>query len=297
MAVESLKTLRRRLRAVKSIKQITRAMEMVAAAKLRRAQATLMAGRPYAAKLQDLLAHLAGGSSLSENPLFQEREDRRRILVIFTADRGLSGSFNSNIIKQAEDLLRAEPQIQWQLYCIGRKGRDYFAKRQWPILDSVTGLGGQPNSNEALRIGSRLRELFLSNQCDSVWLLYSAFISTVVYRPTLARYLPMTPQSLGFKPEEEGRAASEVDYILDPSAEGVFNAILPRFLSSRIYITMAEAATSEHSARMVAMNNATRNCSDMSDALTLRMNKARQGAITKELLDIVGGAEALTSGG
>lgn len=296
MAVESLKTLRRRLRSIKSIKQITRAMEMVAASKLRRAQATLMAGRPYAGKLQELLAHLASGSALKENPLFQEHgEDRRRILVVFTADRGLSGSFNANIIKRAEEMMRAEPDIQWQLYCVGRKGRDYFAKRQWPILDSVVGMGGLPDLGEARRIATRLQEIYLAGQCDSVWLLYSAFISTVVYRPTVVRYLPMTPESLGLHEGQE-EAGYATDYIFDPSAGEVFNAILPRFLMSKIYITLAEVATSEHSARMVSMNNASRNCTEMADALALKMNRARQNTITKELLDIVGGAEALKTG-
>ena len=297
MAVESLRTLRRRLRAVKNIRQITRAMEMVAASKLRRAQAVLMAGRPYAAKLQELLAHLAEGSALGEHPLFRERQGRRKVLVIFTADRGLSGSFNANIIKQAEELLRSEPETQWQLVCIGRKGRDHFRRRQWPILESVVGLRGHPELAEARRIATLLLDLYNAGRCDSIRLLYSAFISMVVYRPTLVRYLPMSPESLGLKLDEESeRAARNIDYLLEPSAKEVFDAILPRYLSSRIYITMAEVATSEHSARMIAMNNATKNCSEMSDALTLRMNKARQNTITKELLDIVGGAEAQKQG-
>jgi F-type H+-transporting ATPase subunit gamma len=298
MAVESLKTLRRRLRSVKSIGKITRAMEMVAASKLRRAQSTLLAGRPYAAKLQELLAHLAGSSALGEHPLFKEREEHSKVLVIFTSDRGLSGSFNANIIKMAEEILRAEPETAWQLVCVGRKGRDYFLKRKWPVIESIVGLGGHPDLPEAQRIAAKLQDLFLAGECDSVWLLYSAFISTMVSQPTVARYLPMTPESLGLAPpgQFERHHGEVVDYILEPSAGEVFNELLPRFLSSRIYITMAEVATSEHSARMIAMNNATKNCTEMSDQLTLRLNKARQGAITKELLEIVGGAEALKGG-
>lgn len=299
--VESLKTLRRRIRSVKNTGKITRAMEMVAAAKLRRAQATLMAGRPYARKLRELLAQLAGSSALAENPLFREREERRKTLVIFTADRGLSGAFNTNIIKQAEEVLRGEPQTQWELIVIGRKGRDYFQRRPWPIREAVVGLGGSPNLTEARRLATSLAELFLAGQTDAVYFLYSAFISTVVYRPTLERYLPMTAESLSLTPKkgepEPGRPHRELDYIMDPSAEEVFNQLLPRFLSSRIYITMAEVATSEHSARMIAMNNATKNCKEMADVLTLRLNRARQDAITKELLEIVGGAEALKAGG
>lgn len=293
MAVESLKTLRRRLRAVKSIRQITKAMEMVAASKLRRAQSALMAARPYAAKLQELLSHLAGGELLAHNPLFKERAGNRKILVLFTSDRGLSGSFNVNIIKAAEELMRSEPQTQWELICIGRKGRDHFVRRKAPILDSVINLGGKADLAEARRIARMLVDLFMEGRADAVVLLYSEFISTVVYRPTSAQYLPLTPEALGLEAEGEAHKGYDIDYILEPSAQEVFDQLLPRFLSSKIFITMAEVATSEHSARMIAMNNATKNCSEMVDSLTLKANKARQNAITRELLDIVAGAEAL----
>lgn len=292
MAVESLKTLRRRLRTIKNTGKITRAMEMVSASKLRRALAVLVAGRPYAAKLQELLLRLAAGSELGQHPLFREREGRRKVLVIYTSDRGLAGSFNANIIKCAEDVMKAEPDAQWQLVCIGRKGRDYFQRRNVPIIESLIGLGGQADSASARQIGKLLLDLFTSDRCDEVWLVYSAFISTVAYRPTLVRYLPVAQESIGTPKEENGRTG-EIEYILEPSAQEVFDQILPRYLSSRIYITMTEVATSENSARMISMNNATKNCSELSESLTLRMNKARQGAITKELLEIVGGAEAL----
>jgi ATP synthase F1 gamma subunit len=197
MAVESLKTLRRRLRSVKSIRQITKAMEMVAASKLRRAQTALMAARPYSAKLQELLSHLAGGELLAQNPLFQERTGNHKILVMFTSDRGLSGSFNVNIIKAAEALMKAEPETRWELICVGRKGRDYFARRRVPILDSVIGLGGKADLAEARRISQMLVDLYLAGRADAIVLLYSEFISTVVYRPQAAQYLPLTPQATG----------------------------------------------------------------------------------------------------
>lgn len=289
---ESLKVLRRRVRSVTNTKQITRAMEMVSAAKLRRAQSTLMAGRPYAAKLQELLAHLASGSALGEHPLFREREGNRKILVLFTSDRGLCGAFNNNLINEAERLMRREPETQWQLVCVGKKGLDYFRRRQAPIIHSITGMQGQADVDASRELSSFLQQRFNANECDRVMLLYPRFISTVASRPTLAQYLPMTPEALGLKPEE-GAGGYSIDYILDPSGPEVFDALLPRFLTSRLYITMAELATSEHSARMVAMNNATKNCDEMADQLTLRMNNARQAAITKELLEIVSGAEAL----
>ena len=293
MAVESLKTLRRRVRTVKNIRQITRAMEMVSAAKLRRAQSILIAGRPYAARLQELLAHMAESANAGEHPLFKPRVGNRKILILFTADRGLCGSFNANLIKETEGLLASEPQTQWELICIGKKGNDYFRSRRWPIIEAVTDLRGNVDAARVREMADRIVERFGQNQCDSVWLLYSAFISTVASRPTLVQYLPLTPEAFA-RPKsghaEEGRA---VDYICEPSAQEVFDALVPRYLFSRIYITAAEVATSEHSARMVAMNNATKNCQELGDMLTLKLNKLRQEAITRDLLDIVGGAEAL----
>ena len=297
MAVESLKVLRRRVRSVRSIKQITRAMEMVAAAKLRRSQVALRAGKPFADKLQELLANLAEGSeTLSEHPLFAAREGSRKVLVLFTADRGLCGSFNTNLIKAAEDLLKSQPDTQWELICVGRKGRDYFQRRQWPIVDSVTTLKGRADVDEARRLGDLLVERFENDECDSVSLLYASFVSTILSRPTVVPYLPMSAEALTVGGETEadrGETSGRTEYLFDPSAEAVVDAILPRYLTSKLYITMAENATAEHSARMVAMNNATKNCEELGDALTLKLNKARQASITKELLDIVGGAEAL----
>jgi len=270
---------------------------MVSASKLRRAQATLMAARPFAAKLREMLAHLASGSELAAHPLFQPRSGRRKVLTLFTSDRGLAGSFNNNIIKQAEERMKSEPDAQWELLCVGKKGRDYFARRRWPILEAVTGLRGQPDVAAARRIAQTLIDRFRAGACDSVTLLYSAYISSVRYRTTFLQYLPIDPGSFAVPPAV-ARPASRMrlDYFFDPSPAAVFEALLPRFLASQIYITMAEVCTSEHSARMIAMNNATKNCKEMGDLLTLKMNKARQAAITKELLDIVGGANALKAG-
>ncbi|MEN6627154.1 MAG: ATP synthase F1 subunit gamma [Candidatus Sumerlaeia bacterium] len=294
MAVESLKTLRRRVRTVRNIKQITRAMEMVSAAKLRRAQSTLLAARPYARKLQELLAHVAASSATGANPLFQERAGKRRVLVIFTSDRGLAGSFNVNLAREAEDLMRSDPEARWRLVCIGRRGRDHFAHRGHDIIDSIIGLGGQANSDEATRLADRLRQMFLAGEADRIDLLYARFVSTVVNRPSTVQFLPMTPEALQpAKKRKEPEEKKHIDYIIEPSPQAVFDQLLPRYLSSRVYITMAEQATSEHSARMISMNNASKNCTELGDQLTLKLNKARQGAITKELLDIVGGAEAL----
>ncbi|MBI3735699.1 ATP synthase F1 subunit gamma, partial [Candidatus Sumerlaeota bacterium] len=275
--------------------KVTRAMEMVSAAKLRRAQSVLMAGRPYAANLQQLLSYLAGSATVGAHPLFEQREEKKVTLVIFTAERGLCGSFNANIIKMAEAMLKKNPEKQWELFCIGKKGREYFKKRQWPIVESIVGLSGKPEVDVAKKISDKLLERFTSRQTDAVYLLYSAFVTMAVYRPTAAKFLSLDAAELSKAGgKAAGPKAQALDYILEPSPERVFDALLPRYLTSKIYITMAEVMTSEHSARMLAMNNATKNCNELADTLTLRMNKARQAQITRELIDIVGGAQAVS---
>lgn len=290
---QSLKVLRRRIRSVKATKQITRAMEMVSAAKLRRAQAILMAGRPYAANLQLLLAQLAGSATVADHPLFQKREGNRRIMVIFTAERGLCGGFNNNLIKLAESELNRDPNIQWQLYCVGKRGADYFKRRRWPILRAVTGLSGKPELGLAREIAEDLLKRFTAGDADAISLYYQSFVSMAIYRPTLTKFLNLEADELGGATKKAEAAGPALDYLLEPSAETVFNELLPRYLTSKIYITMAEVFTSEHSARMISMNNATKNCKELTDSFTLAMNKARQAQITRELIDIVSGAQAV----
>lgn len=293
---ESSKVLRSRIRSVNSTRKITRAMEMVAAAKLRRAQAAMGAARPYALKLQELLAQLAGSASVESHPLFQEREGNTNILVLFTSERGLCGSFNSNIIRLAEDHMRRHPDADWQLYCVGKKGLEYFQKRGHSIVESKLGLSGTPDDDLAREIANDLLGRFESGQVSSVHLAYPAFVTLAINRPTVAQFLHLDRDALlgrsnGDSAEDGG--AQSIDYILEPSPERVFDALLPRYLTSKIYITMAEVFTSEHSARMIAMHNATKSCEDLSDELTLRMNKARQTQITNELIEIISGAQAV----
>lgn len=286
---ENVKALRRRLRSIRSTRQITRAMEMVSASKLRRAQEVLMAGRPYAHKLQELLGHVARSTQV-EHPLLERREVRRRLLVVITADRGLAGAFNAQVLKRAEAYLR-ETTEETSVVCIGKKAFDFFKTRRWPIIFSITDHGARVSTERAREIADRLTEEFLSSRTDEVLLLYNAYVSTLVFRPTLAQLLPLNSETLleeapepnGFRP----------DYIFSPSREEVFSKLLPRYVLSKVYICLAESFTAEHSARMVAMTGATRNCDDLIVALTLSMNKARQTAITTEILEIVGGAEAL----
>lgn len=293
---ESSKALRSRIRSVNSTRKITRAMEMVAAAKLRRAQAAMVSARPYALKLQELLAQLAGSASVEAHPLFQEREGRTEILVLFTSERGLCGGFNSNIIRLAEDHMKRHPDTDWELYCVGKKGEEYFQKRGHTIIESKVGLSGTPDDDLAREIANDLLGRFESGQASSVHLAYPAFVTLAINRPTVAQFLHLDRDALlGQSDDDSGEEgdAQSIDYILEPSPEHVFEALLPRYLTSKIYITMAEVFTSEHSARMIAMHNATKSCEDLADELTLRMNKARQTQITNELIEIISGAQAV----
>ncbi len=286
---ENVKTLRRRLRSIRNTKQITRAMEMVSAAKLRRAQAILEAGRPYAGKLKELMLRLSVSGSIG-HPLMERREVKTRWLVLVTADRGLAGAFNAQIIKQAEQFLQ-KSDVPTSLVCIGKKGYDYFRSKRIPVLWSVTDLGGRLNAERIEEIGAFLREGFLSGQTDEIVFLYNRFISTLVYRPQLEVFLPLGGEADSLAVAEPARR----EYLLEPTGEELLAALLPRYLNNRIYIMLAETFTAEHSARMVAMSGATRNCDELTEKLTLKMNKARQAAITKEIIEIVSGAEALKS--
>lgn len=289
---ENVKALRRRLRSIKNTKQITRAMEMVSAAKLRRAQELLMAGRPYAAKLQELLGRLASGAAI-DHPLFQQREVNNRILVILTADRGLAGSFNAQVIKRAEKYLRENGSDNVQLVLIGKKGYDYFKTKKYRIAWSVTDLAGKLSGTRSNEIAERLLEMFLAGEADEIFVLYNSFVSMMVYRATMEKLLPLDPESLLANAQQSLVGKANVEYILEPEPAELFASLLPRFVRSKIYISLAETLTAEHSARMISMSAATKNCQELIDSVSLAMNKARQAAITKEILEIVGGAEAL----
>lgn len=293
---ENVKALRRRLRSIKNTKQITRAMEMVSAAKLRRAEELLRAGRPYAAKLQEFLGRLAA-SATTEHPYFQIRDVAHRTIVLVTADRGLAGAFNNTLIKRTEALLTRTGAAPASLVCLGRKGYDHFRTRPWPIAFHVTDFSGHCSSNRAAELADRLAGLFVSRQTDEIIVLANTFVSMLVYRPTVFKLLPLDARELlGEAGGEDARGAAghraPVDYILEPSPASVFASILPRYVRSRLYMTLLDSFTAEHSARRTAMNSATKNCGDLIDSLSLRMNKARQAAITKEILEVVAGADA-----
>jgi len=284
---ENLKALRGRIKSINMTKKITRAMEMVSAAKLRKTEGVMKASRPFMEKIQLLLGRLALSTGAQEHPLFQKSETGVPLLVVFTSDRGLCGAFNANILKLAVARLKSEPGLK--VFVIGRKGRDYlrryFATRIVREITDATLTGEFTNA-----IADELLNGFLDARYSRIELLYPHFISTVYNKPTMERYLPLEPAAFGVSATD---ALTPVDYILEPSPERVFEVVLPRFLKSKIFLTLAESMTSEHSSRMMAMNNATKNCNELASGLTLRLNKARQAVITTEIIEIVSGAEAL----
>jgi len=284
----NLKELDRRIRSVKNTQQITRAMKMVAAAKLRRAQERLMAARPYGEKLAALMEHLAETSI--EHPFFEEREITKRLVVVVSSDKGLCGSYNAGILRETEHWLETQTDVENELYLVGRKGNDYFKRRRWPIAHVVDDLGGTIDLGRFTTIADELMHLYLRDEVQEIVFVYTKFISTLSSRPVRGVLLPMSADD---EATGEGSKAPQKNYIYEPSAESVLAAILPKSVRNRVYTGLAEAFTSEHGARMTSMGAATDNAGELIDSLTLVRNRARQAAITQEISEIVGGADAL----
>lgn len=283
----SLKDLRRRIRSVKSIQQVTKAMEMVAAAKLRRAQARALAARPYAKKLTEMLDNLAAAASELEHPLFKAREVKTTALVVVTSDRGLAGAYNTNLIRAAELRLRAAAPGAIQLVLVGRKARDYFKRRKYPVMAVHTPVPAEADLEFVRQLTATLIEAFESGTVDRVEVLYTQFVSALNRRVTTEVFLPIGAESA------DGKKPPEGDTIFEPDAETIFAELLPRYAMAKLFAASADALASEHGARMIAMGSARKNAGEMIDHLVLVRNRLRQAAITKEIAEIVGGAEAL----
>lgn len=285
---ENLKALRNRVRSIGKTKKITRAMEMVSAAKLRKTEGVMKSSRPFLRKIQELLGRLALSSGAQEHPLFQRHGKGLPLFVLFTSDRGLCGAFNASLLKRTVAELKKTPEAR--IIVIGRKGRD-FLRRHYPdnIEAEYKDLGGVLDGAWTDALANRLQEGFRAGRYARIELIYPHFISTARNKPVVERYLPLEPAAFGVSEEDSDR---EIDYILEPSPERVFEVVLPRFLQAKIFLTLAETFTSEYASRMMAMNNATKNCDELGSSLTLRLNKARQAAITTEIIEIVSGASA-----
>ena len=285
----SLIDLRRRIRAVKNTQQITKAMKMVAASKLRRAQERIMNARPYALQMERVLGSVASRVDPSAHPLLAVREvraDSQTLVVIVTADKGLCGSFNTNIIKAAGGFIASRQQL-CTLGLVGRKGRDFFGRRGFEVLYEQIGIFQKLRYEHAQAIAEIAIEAFASGQVDHVVLVYNEFKSVMSQRVVVDRLLPIA------RGEVDTAVGAEVDYLYEPSAQEIFNQLLPRYVEIQIYRALLESSAAEHAARMTAMDTATKNSADMISSLTLYMNKVRQAAITREIIEVVSGAEAL----
>jgi F-type H+-transporting ATPase subunit gamma len=280
----SLKIIRKRISSVRSTQQITKAMKMVAAAKLRRAQEAVVRSRAYGQKLGEVVAGLTAEPSLREHRLVQKREPESRVLLILlTADRGLCGGFNTNLIRRAEVFLRSDGRTA-SLGIVGRKGFEFYKRRSATIAAHYTGTATTGTITVARELVAKAVQLFVDEEVDAVYLLYSKFRSALSQLPTVERLLPIEPPSS----DAPGR-----EYLFEPDRETLIEDLLPRYVEVKVFQAMLESIASEHGARMTAMESATKNSSEMIERLTLEMNRARQATITKELMEIVGGAEAL----
>ena len=282
----NIRLIRRRTRGVQGIVKITRAMEMIATSKMRRAQEQGLAGRPYSEKIRQVLADLAALPQAGDllHPLLQRRPVSKIAMVHITPDRGLCGGLNTNINRRTASFI-VEQSIPVTLIAVGRKGLDFMHRYGGDIRAEFTRLGDRPSLLDTLAISRIIIDDYTNGIIDLVYLVYAQFISTMVQRPILQQILPIEPAAIP--------KVQNVDYIYEPSPDEVLGELLPRFVEMQVYHAILESIASEQSARMVAMRNATENANELIEELTLMYNKARQESITNELLDIIGGAEAL----
>jgi F-type H+-transporting ATPase subunit gamma len=300
--MESLRVIRRRIRSIESTQKIFKAMETVSAAKLRRAQARAHAAHPYAAKITEMLQNLAGAASELEHPLFKARDVKRTALVVVTADRGLCGAYNSSVIRAAEGSMKEQAELgrDYALFIVGRKAEGYFRYRNFRIDQSFTGFSDRPSYEDARKIGRAVTAAFVAEEVDMVELVYTRFVSAgsqeVVRRPLVPLEREVMAGGDG-RPEEHQDGTVGAAYEFEPGPDSILDALLPRYIEARIYAALLNAAASEHAARQRAMKAATDNADELIRALSRVMNRARQEQITTEIMEIVGGAEALQSDG
>jgi F-type H+-transporting ATPase subunit gamma len=286
----TLKTVRTRIASVKSTQKITRAMKLVAAAKLRRAQDAIIAARPYAQALAEAVSEVAARAGDDAHPMLQQREGRRLAVITLTSDRGLCGGFNANICRAThrfvEEKLKSKDADDVQVDVVGRKGRDYFRRRRLKIAHELPGVVGEAALDRARDLALTVSSDFIDGRVDGVFLSYNEFKSAMSQRVVVERLLPIVPAPASAE-------SGHTDFLYEPGKKELLNLLLPLYVQSQIYRAFLESIASEFGARMTSMDNATTNASEIIDRLTLQYNRARQAAITKELMEIVGGAEAL----
>ena len=284
----NLKEIKRRIQSVKNTQQITKAMKLVAASKLRKAQQAILDARPYAIKMMDVINHLAARCNSDLHPLLDDREGKRTLLLIITSDKGLCGGFNGSIIRKTAQYLKDNDQNENSLIVAGKKGNDIFSNRPVTIVEDLVGWTKDFDYLKAQAIGGNLATMFSENKIDKVLVVYNEFKSVMQQEVIVEQLLPVVPEKV-----EQGKDSVAMDYIYEPDEETILNVLLKRYVADVVYRAFLESSASEHGARMTAMDSASRNAGEMIDGLTLTYNKARQAYITKELIEIVNGAEAL----
>ena len=289
----TLREIKTRIKAVQNTQKITKAMKMVSASKLRKVQNRMLDLRPYADKMQEVLISLAKGADRESHPLLAFRPRKTVEIVVVTSDRGLCGAFNTNILKAAQKGIDEfkKSGFEVSISTIGKKARDYFKRRGVPMRNSWTGISGNVSFLSAQEISNNIKENFMNETIDEVTVVYNAFKSMATQTVTVAQLLPLAPIEEGTEGSAPESAAA--DFIYEPSMEAIFDRLIPRNVDIQIYRALLESSAAEEAARMSAMENATKSCNEMVGRLTLQFNKARQAAITGELMDIVGGVEAL----
>jgi len=284
----SLLDIRRRIRSVKNTQQLTKAMKTVSAAKLRRAQERVMSARPYADQLRNVLANLAGRVENISHPLLEVRPEERVLVVLVTADRGLCGAFNSNLTRTTHNFLRDKGKsLDISLFPVGRKGRDFFRRRGAAIASDYVNFFNKLDYGNAKDIAKTITDLYTEAKVDAVYIVYNEFKSAIQQRVTMEKMLPLGRADLGTVRD------APAEYIFEQEPQKVFDRLLPRYVEIEVYRALLESAASEHGARMAAMDTASRNAGEMIESLTLNMNRVRQAAITREIIEVVSGAGAL----
>lgn len=280
----NLKDIRDRIKSVKSIQKVTKAMKMVAAAKMRRAQENMEKARPYNNRLVEIIQHLLPSVERSMLPLLEVREVKRIAYVVVTSDRGLAGSFNSSILRKAHNDIDEFGKQNVDIFCIGKKAKDYFKSRKYNIIASYSDFWNDLNFNQSMKIGSTIINHFLDLSVDEIRVTYNEFVNVATQATVSEKLLPI---------ELNDDELSHTDFLYEPSKDRIVKSLIPRYLNAQVWKYLLESYASEQAARMVAMENATTNSEDMIKNLTLEFNKARQATITTEMLEIVSGAEAL----
>lgn len=285
----NLKQIRQRIKTSKNIRQITRAMKLVAAARLKKAQDRVTEARPYSDKMRELMLSLSEAGDLPSHPLLEKREGDKTCMVLITADRGLAGSYNTNLIRKTSDFLKEQAGID--LYCVGKKGYQFFNRRGVKLTGqySVPSTGARvEDAQEVTRVVS---DLFTSGEYDRILICYSKFYSPIRQVPQIVQVLPIEPPAA----EQPAEKRTKKDYTFEPDSTTLLATLLPKYLLNIMFQAMLESTASEHGSRMTAMSSATDNAGKMIDDLTLKANRERQSKITTEILEVVGGAEALNS--